>query len=55
MLHAIVDTAAVPETATDASLQLQEAQPEPPLVTALDIRVGKIIQIDEHPDADRSV
>ncbi|KAK9861701.1 hypothetical protein WJX84_007799 [Apatococcus fuscideae] len=46
------DTAAVPETATDASLQLQEAQPEPPLVTALDIRVGKIIQIDEHPDAD---
>ncbi|KAK9840019.1 hypothetical protein WJX74_002190 [Apatococcus lobatus] len=37
---------------SNAASEAQEPPPEPPLVTALDIRVGKIIKVDEHPDAD---
>lgn len=49
----IAEATASAADASHAISQPQESPPEPSLVTALDIRVGKIVKIEEHPDADR--
>lgn len=49
----IAEATAPAADVSNAAAQPQEQPPEPPLVTALDIRVGKIVKVDEHPDADR--
>lgn len=49
----IAEATASAADASNSTSQPQEPSPDPPLVTALDIRVGKIVKVEEHPDADR--
>ncbi len=55
MLASTAEASTQQEAVQNGSSEPKAPPAEPPLVTALDIRVGKIVKIEEHPDADRHV